>query len=49
MTVPGGTYQRFQQIGTREDLSDIIFNIDPVETPVVSAMTKVKASNTLHS
>lgn len=48
MTVPSGTYQRFQQIGVREDLSDIIFSIDPVETPVVSAMTKVKATNTLH-
>jgi len=32
----------------REDLSDMIFNVDPSEVPILSAMKKKKASNTNH-
>ena len=43
VTPPAGTL-----VGMREDLSDIIFNISPTETPFVSGIGKVKATNTLH-
>lgn len=48
MTVPAATYQRFQAIGAREDLENAIYNIAPVETPVVSAIGRSNATNTLH-
>lgn len=46
MTVPTGTTQTYQQIGIREDLSDIIYDISPMETPFVSAMGKGTATAT---
>ena len=33
---------------TREDLSDIIYNIDPTEVPFVTMASRLKASNVLH-
>lgn len=36
MAVPTNTQQTFQQIGNREDLSDKIYDITPVETPFLS-------------
>lgn len=43
-----GTYSKYDITGIREDLTDIISNIDPVETPIYSAISRVGASNTLH-
>lgn len=40
MAVPGGTMQTYQQVGIREDLSDFIYNIDPVETPFLTMVRK---------
>jgi hypothetical protein len=40
MSVPSGTYQTYQQIGIREDLSNAIYNISPMETPVMSAIQR---------
>lgn len=40
--------QTYQAIGNREDLSDVITNISPVDTPFLSRFGKVKASNTTH-
>jgi hypothetical protein len=34
MAVPTGTFQTFQAIGNREDLSNLIFNISPTGTSV---------------
>jgi hypothetical protein len=34
-------------VGIKEDLSDLIFNISPMETPFLSGIGKDKASNTL--
>lgn len=36
MAVPAGTFQVYQGIGVREDLSDIIFDISPTQTPFLS-------------
>tara|TARA_R110000772_G_C13310276_1_gene440188 strand:- start:29220 stop:30185 length:966 start_codon:yes stop_codon:yes gene_type:complete len=46
MTVPTGTTQSYQMIGIREDLSDIIYDISPMETPFVSMIGKGSAKNT---
>ena len=48
MAVPSGTYQTFQQIGIREDLSDEIFLISPTETPFLTGIAKTKATNPFH-
>ena len=48
MTVPAGTYQTYQTIGNREDLTDVIYDISPMDTPVMSTIGRGKASNTLH-
>lgn len=48
MAAPVNTYKSTDQVGIREDLSDIISDISPTETPLYSAMKKIKASNTIH-
>lgn len=42
------TYETFQAIGQREDLTDMIFNIAPTETPIVSSMGRGRAKAVLH-
>src|SRR5690606_16119175 len=42
------TISKYDLTGIREDLPPIISNIDPVETPVYSALARVKATNTKH-
>ena len=44
MANPVGTFQTYQAIGNREDLSDMIHNISPTETPFVSMAKRRKAS-----
>jgi hypothetical protein len=46
--VPSGTFQTFQAVGNREDLSDIISNISPTETPFYTKAKKGTASATFH-
>src|SRR5690606_41682283 len=48
MAQKNGTLSKYDLTGIREDLSPIISNIDPVETPVYSALARVKATNTKH-
>lgn len=48
MTQVTGTLSKYDLTGIREDLTNTIYNIDPVETPVVSAMSRVKAKQTTH-
>ena len=42
------TYKTYTAIGQREDLSDVIYNISPTDTPIMSTIGKSKATNTLH-
>lgn len=47
MTAPlTNTFQQFQAIGVREDLSDIIYNVSPTETPFLANAGRGKISNT---
>jgi hypothetical protein len=48
MAVPTGTFRSFEMVGVREDLSDVIYDISPVETPFLNLVPHVEASNTLH-
>ena len=42
------TYQTFQAIGEREDLSDVIYMITPTDTPMMSSIGKGKATAVFH-
>lgn len=42
------TYQTYTAIGQREDLSDIIYNISPTDTPFMSSIGKTKATAVYH-
>lgn len=43
-----GTYSKYDLTGIREDLSNIIYNISPVETPIASAISRTEAKQTNH-
>jgi hypothetical protein len=42
------TYQTYTAIGLREDLTDVIYDISPTDTPFMSSIGKTKASATFH-
>ena len=42
------TYQTFTAIGMREDLSDVIYNISPTDTPIMSSIGKTSATAVYH-
>jgi hypothetical protein len=46
MTAISGTYQTYQQVGIREDLSNLIYDISPVDTPFMTSAGRGSASNT---
>lgn len=48
MAQVGNTYESYDMKGIKEDLTDVIYNISPEETPFYTACKKTKASNTLH-
>jgi len=48
MALPTSTFATYQAVGNREDLSDMIYRIDPTDTPFMSAAEKEKASAVNH-
>lgn len=49
MTQPTGTHSTYDSVDSiNEDLHQVIYNIDPVDTPVLSMAGEGNASNTLH-
>ena len=48
MAQVSGTYSTYDAVGEREDLSNVIYNISPTDTPFMSAIAKAKASFTNH-
>ena len=44
MALPASTFVTYQAVGNREDLSDMIYRIDPTDTPFMSAAEKEKAT-----
>ena len=48
MAQPTNTLDSYDVKGIREDLSDVIYDISPEETPFYTACAKAKAANTFH-
>jgi hypothetical protein len=48
MALPTNTFTTYAAVGNREDLSDVIYRIDPTDTPFVSGIDKTKASAVAH-
>lgn len=48
MTQPTNTFSSYDAIGNREDLTDVIYNIAPTETPFLSGISRASAQATLH-
>ena len=48
MALPADTFSSYDAIGNREDLTDIIYNIDPTDTPFLSGIPGVDATATKH-
>ena len=48
MVMPNNAFATYEAIGNREDLSDMIYRIDPIETPFFSACEKEKATAVNH-
>jgi len=48
MPAPTNTYQTYQSVGNAEDVEDVIYNVDPTETPFLSALDKVSADAVYH-
>jgi hypothetical protein len=48
MAQPSNTFSTYDAIGIREDLTDVIYNVDPTETPFFQMAAKNKATNTFH-
>jgi len=48
MTTPTDTFSTFDAIGNREDLSNIIYDISPTQTPFISGIARTSATATNH-
>lgn len=48
MAIVTNSYLTFSAKGIREDLTDIIYNIAPTQTPFMSSVGKTKATQTFH-
>ena len=48
MAQPTNTFDTYDSVGEREDLSDVIYSISPTDTPFLSSAAKVKATAVLH-
>lgn len=48
MTIVANTFLTFSAKGIREDLTDVIYNISPTETPFMTGIGRTKAEQTLH-
>jgi len=48
MAQPTNLYDTFDTTGIREDLTDVIYNISPEDTPILSAIPRTAAKGTKH-
>lgn len=48
MAQPTNTFDSYDQVGIREDLSDIISMVSPMDTPFYSTASKTEQTNTYH-
>jgi len=48
MAQPSNTFDTYDQVGIKEDLQDVIYDISPEETPFYTKCAKLTARNTYH-
>lgn len=48
MATPTNTQTTYDTIGNREDLTDVIYNVDPTDTPYITSIGRTKATQPLH-
>jgi hypothetical protein len=48
MALPTNTFATYEAIGNREDLSDVVYRIDPTDTPFMTAAEREKATAVAH-
>lgn len=48
MALPSNTFATYAAVGNREDLTDVIYRIDPTDTPFISGIEREKATAVLH-
>src|SRR5216684_1047020 len=48
MALPTNTFATYEAIGNREDLSDVIYRIDPTDTPFMTGIEREKAAAVNH-
>lgn len=48
MALPADTVSTYSSVGNREDLSDIIYSVDPTDTPFLSGLERVKSTAVNH-
>jgi hypothetical protein len=48
MTLATNAFTSYSSIGNREDLSDIIYNVDPTDVPFMTGIPKTSAAAVLH-
>jgi len=48
MAQPTNTFSSYDAIGNREDLSDVIYDISPTDTPFMTAIPRTKMTGTKH-
>ena len=48
MAQPTNTFSSYDQVGIREDLTDVIHDVSPSDTPFYSSIAKTKATSRYH-
>lgn len=48
MAQPTNTFDTYDSNSIKEDISSVIYNVDPSEVPLLSSIAKTSAANTLH-
>ena len=48
MTQPTNTFDTYDSNALKEDVSKVIYNVDPSDVPLLSSIPKTSATNTLH-
>ena len=48
MAQPTNTFDTYDSVGEREDLSDVIYSISPTDTPFLSSAAKTQATAVVH-
>src|SRR6266511_5607950 len=48
MALPTNTFASYEAVGNREDLSDVIYRIDPTDTPAMTGFERAKATAVNH-